>query len=300
MKKETDIWSFVHEPTDFDSMVLNPEIKPTLKKALTEIPNLLIYGPPGVGKGTFAHILLRESGLDSMWVNASDETGIDNMRSKIKQFSTALGITDLKVVVLNEADSLSSGQQGAQKILRQMMEDVQNITRFILLANYESYIIPEIKSRCQTIKMDNPPGKDIFKFCEYILKSEGVSYTTKILLNIVKKCYPDIRKTVWTLQENTVNKKLSSSRISSSEDTWKLIFNGMLKGDVDTVRKALKSNYIDYNELYKYLFDNIGEFKSPGDAIIDIGEYLYRDGTVAIKEINFMAMFVKMMKEGVV
>lgn len=300
MKKETDIWSFRYEPKEFESMVINPDIKPTLEKALTEIPNLLIYGPPGVGKGTFAHILLRKSCLADLWVNASDETGIDSMRSKIKKFATSLGTTDLKVVVLNEADSLSSGQQGAQKMLRQMMEDVQNITRFILLANYESYIIPEIKSRCQVVKMDNPPGAEIFKFCEYILKSEGITYNKKMIVDIIKKCYPDIRKTVWTLQENTLKGKLVSTQISSSEGTWKLILNGMVKGDVDTVRKALKSNYVDYNELYKYLFDNIGEFKSPGDAIIEIGEYLYRDGTIAIKEINFMAMFVKMMKNGVI
>ena len=300
MKKDTDIWSFTYEPKEFDSMILSDDIKPKLKKALTEMPNLLLYGPPGVGKGTFTHILLRKSGLDSMWVNASDETGIDSMREKVKSFATSLGVTELKVVVLNEADSLSSGNQGAQKMLRQMMEDVQKITRFILLANYENNIIPELKSRCQMIKMDNPPAKKIFEFCSYILKSEKVTFNPQTVVSIIRKCHPDIRKIIWSLQENTINGKLIGDKISASEDTWKAVLSGMLQGDVDGVRKTLKSNYINYTELYAYLFDNVGEFKSPGDAIIEIGEHLYRNEIVAIPEINFMSMFVGMMRNGVI
>ncbi len=292
------IWTFKYEPDNFDDLILNDDIKPKLKKALDEVPNLLLYGTAGVGKGTFTKILLKHTGYDHLWINASDETGIDVIRDKVKSFSTALGFTDLKIVVFNESDSLSQGAQGAQKMLKQLIEDVHKITRFIFLSNSETLMMDELKSRCWVIKVDNPPAVEIYRFCENILKQEHVSYTKKILLNIVKKCYPDIRKTIQTCQENTINKKLVGSNVSSAEDTYSKIFDSMKKGDVDNIRKLLRSSFIDYKELYRYLYNRIDDFKEPGLAILDIGEYMYRDGFVAIKEINFVTMVVSMLNNG--
>lgn len=98
----TSIWTFKYEPEFFEEMVLNDDIRKKLNKALLEIPNLMLVGPAGVGKGTFTHIFLKQTGLDYLWVNCSDETSIDNIRTKVKSFATSLGITPLKVVVLNE------------------------------------------------------------------------------------------------------------------------------------------------------------------------------------------------------
>jgi len=294
------IWTFAYEPTTIDEMILNDDIKPALKKALDEVPNLLLYGTAGLGKGTFTNILLRHTGFDKMWINASDATGIDAVRERIRPFATSMSMSDLKIVVLNEADSLTSGPQGAQKMLRQLMEDVQKITRFVLLCNYEHNIIDEIKSRCQTVKIDNPPAKEIGKLCLKILKREKVKYKAEDVISIVQKCYPDIRKTIQVLQLNTINKVLVGSRLSVSEDVWKKIFDFMLKQDVENVRKELKSNYIDYPDLYKFLYENAGEFKEPGGAILLVGEHLHRNTFYPIKEINFMHMFVQMIFQKVV
>lgn len=113
---EEKIWTFEYEPKSLDEMILNEEIKPQLQKALSELPNMLLYGTPGVGKGTFVHILLKATGCESMWVNASDKTGIDFIRDKVKPFAEGgLGFSDKpKILILNEADSLSSGPQGSQ------------------------------------------------------------------------------------------------------------------------------------------------------------------------------------------
>lgn len=298
---KNDIWTFTHEPQKFEDIILNEKIKPILKKAIEEKPNLMLIGPPGVGKGLFTRIFLKESGLDYMWINASDETGIENIRVKVKSFATAMGLSKLKVVVLNEADSLSRGSQGAQKALKQLIEDVQKITRFVFISNDESLMMGEIMSRCWIIHVDNPPAKEIFYFVSKILKKEKVKFDKAKVVSIIKKCYPDIRSTIISLQKNTINGELVGDD-TIHEPVLAAILNLIKERNLGGLRTELRSNAINYSMLYKYLFDNINDFRSPGDGIILIGEHSYRDVSLhqSLKEINFVTMVVKMIKDGVV
>ena len=291
-----DMWTFKHEPKSLDKMVLHPEVRKKLKKVIREVPNTILYGKAGTGKGTFTHIFLRETGYDKLWVNASDETGIDTIRDKVRSFATAMSTKDLKIVVLNEADSLTSNQQGAQKILRQLMEDTHKVTRFFFLANYAHFIIPELKSRCTSIEMKPAPGKDLFDFCEKVLKSEKVQYNKKDIVGIIKKCHPDIRRTISALQENTIDGKLVGDTVDTSEDLYRKFLDSMKAMDVDNIRKLFKNEVVNYVGLYEFLFENIGEFKSPADAVLEIGEHLYRNDMVANREINFVHMVINMIK----
>ncbi len=297
MDLRQNLWTFRHEPQRFQDIVLNEDIRPKLLKALDDLPNMLIYGTPGIGKGCFANLIKKKDNVDYMWINASDENGIEVFRNKIRPFATAMCIKDMKVVILNECDSLTSGPQGSQKLLRQLMEDTYKICRFVLICNYEGFIIPEIKSRCQVIKFEKPPMKDIGKLCLSILRKENVQFDSKDMIDIIQKCYPDVRKTINVLQENTIDGKLTGSKLDSSEDVFKAILGYMIEQDIEKVREELRSNYIPYPELYAYLYDNAGEFKQPGGAILNIGQFLYQDTTVANKEINFMTMVVKMIYE---
>lgn len=296
-----DIWTFKFEPEKFEEIILNEKIKPILRKAIDEKPNLMLIGPAGVGKGTFAKIFLKESGMDYMWINASDETGIDTVRDKVKKFATAMGITDLKVIVLNEADSLSRGSQGAQKMLKQLIEDVHKITRFIFISNDESLMMDEIMSRCQVIHIDNPPAKEIFYFMSKILKKEKVKFDKVKVISIIKKCYPDIRSTIISLQKNTINGELVGDE-TIHEPILNAILNLIKEKNLGGLRTELRSNAINYSMLYKYLFDSINDFRSPGDGIILIGEHSYRDVSLHqnLKEINFVCMVVKMIKNGTI
>lgn len=295
---QTELFTFKYEPMVFDDMVCNDDVRNKLGKALTEIPNLLLVGPAGVGKGTYTHIFLKQTGLDSLWINASDETGIDNLRTKVKSFATSLGITPLKVVVLNEADYLSVP---GQAMLRDLMEQVQKITRFILMCNYGHKIIPELQSRCQVVEMGSPPMKDVAKFVMGILKKENIKVDNlESVVDVVKKLYPDIRKTINTLQLNTHNKRITNVVLENVKGIYSTILKMIQTSDMDGIRRTLRSNTINYSELYQYLFDNVGEFKSPGDAIIEIADALYRDSIIAIKEINFIGCIMKMIKKGIV
>jgi DNA polymerase III delta prime subunit len=293
---KTGIWTFTHEPVNFEDMVLNDDVRAKLSKVLKEVPNLMLVGPAGVGKGTFTHIFLKETGLDSLWVNCSDETSIDNIRTKVKSFATSLGITPLKIVVLNECDYISVP---GQAMLRDLMEQVQKITRFILMCNYGHKVIPELQSRCQVVELGSPPLKDVAKFVVGILKSENVKIEKmETVLDVVKKMYPDIRSTINTLQLNTIDGRITNVKLENINGIYESLMKMIKNMDLDGIRKTLRSNTINYTELYQYLFDNVGNFKSPGDAIIEIAEAMYRDSIVAIKEINFISCVMRLSKNG--
>jgi len=291
-----NIWTFVHQPKEIEKMILNDDLRLKLIGTLENKPNMLLIGSSGTGKGTFVDIFLEKTRLEFIKINGSKENNIETLRGKVESFATSFGGGTLKVVYINEADNLTLATQLA---LRQLIEDVQDITRFIFTANYKHRIIPEIQSRCQTIEFNKPPATEIFNHCISILEKENVKEVDKkLLVSLIKRFYPDIRKIINTIQLNVKNGKLV--RIELIEDVYDKMFDMIKKKDIDSVRKHIKNNPIDYDELYQLLFEKVGEFKSPGDAIIEIGEALYRNSIVAIKEINLMAMLMKMYKNGVI
>lgn len=287
-------WVFKYQPNKFDNIVLNEDVKKRLQKLFIEKPTFMLVGKPGVGKGTFTNIFLNELGVDYIKLNCSDETSVDVMRTKVKSFATSLGNSDLKYVVLNEADFISLS---GQAMLRDLIEQVESITRFIFQCNYIDKIIPELISRCQVIELNNPPAIDIYKHCKYILDNEKVSFEKNSLVKIVKQFYPDIRKTVNTIQLNSIDNVLKSNYVASN-DSYEKILISLNKGDIEEIRKELRSSAISYPDLYSFLYENVGKFKSPGDMILLISEYLYRDNFISIKEINFMGMVVSALKGG--
>jgi DNA polymerase III delta prime subunit len=297
-----DLWTFKYEPKEFEDMILNEDIKPKLRKVIEdEVPNLMLYGTAGVGKGTFTNILIEKTGYDHMWLNASDETGIDIVRDKVAHFSTSMPLTQMQLCILNESDSLThSGKQNAQKMLKQLMEDVHKITRFIFLTNNINEMLPELRSRCWVIGISNPPIKEIAKHALTILRNENIEFDGKDVLDIVKKCYPDIRKTIWALHENVIDGKLSGSMISATEALNKKLLQLVIDKDIEELRKELRGNYVDYVELYYYCYENAGMYKKPGQAILEIGEHLNRHGRYPVPEINFMRMVMSMMYQKIV
>jgi len=296
------LWTFKYAPETIEDMIVSEDVKPKLIKAIKELPNIMLYGTAGVGKGTFANILLKTTGYDSMWLNASDETGIDIVRDKIAPFSTSMPMSPMQIVVLNESDSLtSSSKQNAQKMLKQLMEDVHKVTRFVFLTNNVNEMLPEIQSRCgEVIHVCSPPIKEIAKFMLGILRAEKIKFEGKDVLDIVKKCYPDIRKTILALQGNCIDGELTGSMISLTEGINKKLFHLAIDKDVEELRKELRANYIDYPDLYAYFYENAGEFKSPGKAILEIGEHLFRHTRYPIPEINFMRMIMSMIYQQIV
>lgn len=295
-----DLWVVKYGPKTLDEMVVSDEKKIILKKIIKEIPTTLIAGKPGTGKGTFMDILLKETGCPYLKLNGSIDNSIDDIREKVRKFSTAFDPTSKKIVYFNECDRLSPA---AMDSLKDLQESVQHITRFFFLSNDETLrndIEGAIKSRCgYQINLNDPPGKNIYLRCLEILKKENVKIEdSKELLNLIKKCYPDMRKIIGTLQSNVQDGVLKKITFSTDQDLYAKIFKLMKTSDVDEVRKTIKSSFINYDDLYKYIYeevvDNPDSIKNPADFMVIIGKYLYQNSVVAIKEINFMAFFVEL------
>ena len=298
-----DLWEFKYHPDSIDKMILSKRIRKILEKNLEEIPNMILSGNPGCGKGTYVDILTRHLECDVLRINASDETGVDCIRNKVFSFSTAAGLEKIKIVYLNEGDYLSLN---AQAMLRDLIERTHDICRFIITCNYSKKIIPELKSRMRFIEFDQPNLKDIAQRCIEILKKEKIKYDTKDVINLVKQTGNDIRHTINTLQLNVINGELSSNiKVKSTSFAYEEVFKAMKMNNPSDVRKVLRSNPIDYVKLYEYLYELIMNsdeediFKNDAQAILLISEYLYRDNFVAINEINFMGMYVKMLTNGI-
>jgi len=297
-----ELWTFKYEPKKLDNMIVTDEKREKLQDIINNLPNTLLAGKPGTGKGTFMNILLKECGCNCLKINASMENSIDDVREKVQKFATSFDPMNKKIVYLNEADRISPAGQDA---MRQLMEDTEKITRFFFLANNENKITDAIKSRCSYhLDLNDPPGKDILVYCMKILKNEKVKLESKAaIVNLIKKCYPDIRKIIGTLQSNVRNGVVKDISFSSTHDLFEEVFELMKKGDPEGVRKKLKSTYVQYDDLYNFLYtkvmDNNDVVSKPGVFILHTGEYLYRNSLVAIEEVNFMAYLFQLLFEDV-
>ena len=236
-----------------------------------------------------------------LYINASDENGIDTVRTKINQFAQSQSFDNkLKVVICDEIDGSS---QESMRALRNTMEEYAGITRFILTANNRSRIIDALQSRCQFF--DLTPTFDIFvKRCIHIVKKENITIKDEDrqkFLEFVKSFYPDIRKCINELQKNSTTGSLIF-KTHNIDDTLSTVFSEVKKGNCTNIRKALIANEhffnSDYPSLLRALFNHIYDVETDDvkkkEYLITIAEYLYRSVTMADQELNAFACLTEL------
>ena len=292
------LWVEKYRPDILENYVGNENLKETISKYIeqNDIQNLIFYGPAGTGKTTLAKLLVKNINCDFIYINASDERGIETIRDKVSGFASTMSFKPLKVVILDEADFLTIQ---AQASLRNVIETFSKSTRFILTCNYIERIIDPLQSRCQTLKIIPPSKADVARHLCKVLGQENVNYDTDSVVNIVKKQYPDVRKMLNICQMSSKKGELvvdSQTLVSSNyiDQIIELLPNNK---SFKQIRQIIAdSNIDDFEALYKAFYERIDEYTTrDAEAIIIIEEYLYHANFRIDKEINVMACIAKLL-----
>lgn len=300
-----DLWIEKYRPQTLNEMCLNEEIKEKILSWNKSIPHLLLVGRPGIGKTSLARILvLNILDCDYLYINASDENGVETMRTKVSGFVQTKSLNgNIKVVILDEADSISLN---GQDILRNMMESYADNARFILTGNYRHKIGEALQSRCQTLELQYDI-RSVVKRCMQILVNENClpksKETQQLIINtIIKKNFPDIRKCISNMQKCYINGQFKLNENRNNNEIIEIIWNNVLqKKGVDTRKYLLNNEELfnsDWNqlliELLNYIYELNMDDVQKKQSIILIADHLEKATRVIDKEINLFACLLNL------
>lgn len=301
MNKKHSILNEKYRPDTLEGYICSEENKVKFQEYIDkqDIPHILLAGKPGSGKTTLAKILINNIDCDYLFLNAVDERSMDVMRDKVKAFAAAGSFKPLKIIVLDESTHILSA---SQVILLNMMETFSLNTRFILTGNYPERLIEPLRSRCQEFSLEPPSKKEIALHIDNILNTEGIKHTENDVIYLVKKFYPDFRRMINACQKYTVDGKIKlDSSVETLSNYKEAILKILSKPDsksLTNIRQILAdADLNDYDEVYRFLFDNLKSFAQDkeGLIIIKLEEYLYHSQTRVDKEINFCAFIASIL-----
>lgn len=300
------LWVEKYRPSRVEDCILPDAIKSTFLEyvAKKEIPNLLLSGSAGVGKTTIAKALCEEVGCDYIVINGSDESGIDVLRTKIKNYASSVSLSGgRKVVIIDEADYLNPNS--TQPAMRGAIEEFSSNCSFIFTCNFKNRIIDPIHSRCSVIDFKINGSKQamaaqFFKRVEWILEQEGITYSKDAVAAVITKHFPDNRRVLNELQRYAVSGTIDAGIVASVADVQLGPLVAALKDkDFASVRKWVTNNLDnDPVKIYRKLYDGLYEVlkaNSVPQLVLHLSKYQYQSAFVADHEINMVACLTEIM-----
>lgn len=301
------LWCEKYRPKSVADCILPDRIKSVFQSYVESgsIPNLMLTGSAGVGKTTVAMAMCEQIGLNHLFINSSEERGIDTLRTKIKGYASTISLTGgRKVIILDEADYLTPEAQAG---LRGTIEEFSDNCTFIFTCNFKSRLIDALHSRCSVIdfslKPDEKPrmASQLMSRLSVVLGKEGVEYDKQVLIKIIEKFFPDYRRTLNELQRYSNSGSLDAGIISQVSDVRKINdLVGYLKNqDFSEMRKWVVANSdIEPARIYRKIYDSLYEYFKPDSipqAVVILSKYQYQSAFVADQEINLVACLTEIM-----
>lgn len=307
MKTDEYLWVEKYRPQKIDDCVLPSDLKKTFNEIVRggQLPNLLLAGSAGLGKTTVARALCNALNLDYMLINGSEESGIDVLRNKIKQFASTVSLNGgYKVVILDEADYLNP--QSTMPALRGFIEEFSNNCRFILTCNFKNKIIEPLHSRCSVIEFNTTKKSlaslagDFMKRLIFILKTEGVKYQEQTLAELIIRYAPDWRRVINECQRYSTSGEIPTAiLVGMSDQSIAELAHHLKNKDFKSMRSWVVNNStLDSAVVFRKLYDSLYEVVAPSSipsAVLILADYSYKAGFMADKELNMVACMTELM-----
>lgn len=299
------LWVEAYRPQKIDDCIL-PETQKNIFKEMVgnkDIPNMLLCGGPGMGKTTIAKALVNEMGLDLMFINASLESGIDVLRTKIMNFASTVSFSGgVKIVILDEADY--TNPQSFQPALRGFIEEFSNNCRFIFTCNYKNRIIPPLHSRCTVVefkieKSEKPKlMQEFFNRIRHILKNENIKYDGKVIAAVITKYFPDYRRVLNELQRYSVSGNIDEGILANVHElNMAELKTSLVEKDWNRMRKWVVANLDnDSSTIFRKIYDVLlPEVNEVPHLVLLLADYQYKASFVVDQEINMVACLTDIM-----